>query len=517
MSVRTHIDGKGGMIMLYKHLSIITVVTVCHGLVFGQAINVKTIPLIMTDQLSMMPSYNAGMGGVNIGLDDALADGFNNPARLHAAKNNFMYVAPYRDSWSDRQVQTGGRCCRQINTLQGSMVQGLPGGFVRHDALAGGKMIVSSALALSVEQLRHTSRSQEFWDPDLRDWNRALQMNKANWPRSGVLAVRFPDRGLSVGLGVDQADLYAVDGIPLLYPGARELQQSGEVIQYRLGASLDLGQEDRIDLLLFHKNYRMTQLAIFDWKANLRNSDEEQSWLGQLKFRRQIEENAQIGVELTAQRKWHPKIPDYPAPEIRIPRDPGITNALRIGLGFSQREGKTTVAMDASMEIIDSKTWGDTTAAVMGFDGQIIEAGEPTFSNDYFFNNVILRLGIQYQATEKVRLQGGWYVRQYTMDFYHEDFRSGETVTASPQNMWKEPALTGGVVVKLGNIEWLYQTSRRKIAGSQRQQELPSWFRGWGIEDMWVKAGGDILAPPTVTGFAEVPIVMHRLTLLFWL
>jgi hypothetical protein len=317
-------------------------------------------------------------------------------------------------------------------------------------------------------------------------------------------------------VGVDAVTLHGVDGIPLLYPGATELRQNGKLAQYRLGVSIDGPEEARLDFLVFHKRYHMEQDAVYDWRANIHNKDEERSWLVQFKGRRPMEDQAQVGLELTGQWKWHPKIPDYPAPEISIPRDPGITRAGRIGIGFSNREGKLLVAIDAALEIIDSRTWGDTTAPVITDDDQIIEAGDPLFKNDYFFTNAVLRLGMEYQINKRLRLQGGWSTRQYSLDYHHEDYVTGETITATPQNWWKEPVLTGGIVAETGRMEWIFQTSKRTGTGMPAQQGQ-WWPWPWFMEGaMTTMAGGDILAPPTGMDIQNVPVIVHRLTMVYW-
>jgi len=309
--------------------------------------------------------------------------------------------------------------------------------------------------------------------------------------------------------------LRGVDGTPMLYPGANGLHQKGSLAHYRLGASMARPEGGHTDILLLHKRYQMEQDATYDTQPSIHNKDSEKSWLVQLKARRPIEGQAQVGVELTGQWKWHPKIPDYPAPEISIPRDPGVTKAGRIGVGFSNREGKLLLALDAAMEIIDSRTWGDTSGVVTGFDGEIIAAGDPLFENDYFFINSELRVGVEYRIKETLRLQAGWCTRQFSLDFFHEDFVTGEKLTANPQNWWSEPALTGGLIAQVGNMEWIYYTRVQYGTGSPLQEQ--GWWPWWGgrMEDMMF-AAGDLLAPPTGMAFQNAPVVMHRLTLVYW-
>ncbi|MFC1620407.1 hypothetical protein ACFL45_10740 [Candidatus Neomarinimicrobiota bacterium] len=487
--------------------------------IMGQIIGVKTLPLITTRQFNLAPSYYAGMGGVSIALEDALADGYRNPALITRLDGSLLYLAPFRDSWRDNQATPdpwfGGQP-ETIGPLEGSLVQGLPVGVIHHLSLADGRMRLTAGITVSSEQLRHTSQRQQFWDPETGDWNEPLRMNAFNWPMSGIAAIQFPERRLSIGIGVDDVTIRAVDGIPLLYPGAQKLIQEGHLAHYRLGASLTGADDSRWDILLLHKRYHMEQDAVYSWQDDIHNKDEEQSWLAHLKILLPAEDQARVGLELTAQRKWHPKIPDYPAPEVSIPRDPGITKAGRLGIGFSNRVGKLLAALDVTVEVIDSKTWGDTTGAVTADDGEIIKAGDPLFRNDYFFTNASAALGVEYLLNDKLRLQAGWSAKQYSIDYDHEDYVTGETITASPQNWWKEPTLSAGLVAKIGQTEWIFHTSRTRGTGVPFPENTWwPWWRGGIMEDVAMGAG-DILAPPTGMQFQNQPVVMHRLTVVYW-
>lgn len=506
--------------MFFRSLAIITAFIIMPGSAWGQTIGVKTIPLVATEQFNLTPSYYAGMGGMHIALDDVLAEGFVNPARITALKRNLLFMAPYRDSWRDVEADDPWFTPQgpgQPGPLEGSQAQAIPLGAIKHTIIAGGRMRLTTGFALALEQLRHASHPRRFWNPETGTWSGTLRMSAFNWPISGMVALRFPGGRLSVGAGVDAVVLRAVDGVPLLYPGAIALHQKGNLAHYRLGVSMTGTDDSRLDILVLNKRYQMEQEAIYDIGDDIHNKDEEISWLVQLNGRRPVAEQAQVGLELTGQWKWHPKIPDYPAPEIRIPRDPGITRAGRIGVGFSNREGRLLVALDMAMEVIDSKTWGDTTAPVTADDGGIIAAGDPLFSNDYFFINAELRLGLEYRIKERLRLQAGWGTHLYSLDYFHEDYVTGEKINASPQNWWKEPVLTGGLVAEIGNTEWIFHTRVRYGTGQPFREPEQQWWPWWGFMDgAEVLAGGDILVPPNGMTFQYTPVVMYRLTVVYW-
>ena len=502
--------------MLLKSIATVAALLCLPGLVPGQIISVKTIPLITTQQFTLAPTYNAGMGGVSIAIDDPLADGFLNPARLTALDRNMLYTAPYQDGWRDglaRDPWNGSPISRQGGQLQGSQAQAIPLGIIRHIVLGRGDLDVITALAFSIERLHHASHRRQFQDPDTWEWNGPLQMSAFNLPLSAMVAVRLPRRGLSIGAGVDAVKIRGVDGVPMLYPGATQLRQDGSLVHYKLGASLTGTDGSRLDGLLLHRRYQMEQVAIYDWQDNIKNKDEEQSWLVQLKGRLPVEDQAQVGLALTGQWKWHPKLPDYPAPQIAIPRDPGITKAGRVGLGFSQRVGRLRAALDVEMELIDSRTWGDTTAPVAGVDGQLIAAGEPLFRNDYILTNAAIRLGFEFQIHSRLRVQGGWSNRQTSIDYFHEDFVTGEKITDTPHNWWKEPALTAGLVARVGPTEWILHTRRQYGTGRPIQGQI--WWPWWGREGALL-ANSDLLVPPTGMVLQNAPVVMHQLSMIFW-
>ncbi len=486
----------------------------------GQIISVRTIPLIAASQFAVAPSYRLGMGGASIALDDELADGFYNPALVTMLDRNILFLAPYRNTWSEFSGD-GWQVLRVLpfwtSQPRGSLVQALPVGTIRHiDGREGGRL--SFGLALSVEQLRHASHTRTFWDTTTNDWNEPMRVSATNLPLSGMAALRLPGGRLALGAGVDAVLIRGVDGIPLLYPGAQGMKQSGYLAHYRIGLSALRPDDGRFDALLLHKRYHMDQEAIYDWQENVQNKDEEQSWLMQLHWRRSLPDNLQAGLELTGQWKTHPKIPDYPAPEISIPRDPGITKAGRLGLGFSHQYERLTTALDLALEVIDSRTWGDTTAPVTADDGHVIAAGDPLFRNDYFFVNTVVRLGIEFRVREQLRLQGGLNSRHYSMDFYHKDEVTGEEESLSPQRWWKEPTYTIGAIVTHGPLEWIYHAQMSLGMGIPYRDN--NWWWGWGspwleFTGMRMDAAGDILVPPTGMNFQNLPVVLHQLTLVW--
>src|SRR5947207_15603685 len=61
----------------------------------GQLITPKTVPIHQDDQFAIFPTARAGMAGVSIALDDALADPFANPAKATNVRVGRVFTAPF--------------------------------------------------------------------------------------------------------------------------------------------------------------------------------------------------------------------------------------------------------------------------------------------------------------------------------------------------------------------------------------------------------------------------------------
>jgi hypothetical protein len=99
------------------------------------------------------------------------------------------------------------------------------------------------------------------------------------------------------------------------------------------------------------------------------------------------------GLIFTANRKSHPKIPNYTL--MSIPRDPGVSWAFNVGAGVAHADDSSMLGMDLIFEPIWSHTWADAAAPVRNQDGDvIIPAGGKTVENYFRFNNALVRLGL---------------------------------------------------------------------------------------------------------------------------
>src|SRR5262249_53425980 len=79
-----------------------------------------------------------------------------------------------------------------------------------------------------------------------------------------------------------------------------------------------------------------------------------------------------------------------------IPRDPGTTLGLNIGIGIARTTKSTTIGVDLIQEPMVSNTWGiaDRDTAVGGGGG--LRAGGRTGGNHFKFSNTRFRAGVSH-------------------------------------------------------------------------------------------------------------------------
>jgi hypothetical protein len=166
------------------------------------------------------------------------------------------------------------------------------------------------------------------------------------------------------------------------------------------------------------------------------NKDENEGWFGEANYTRHMNDALDLAVYAAYDWKYHPKIPEYPL--AGIPRDPGYTRGLNLGLGCRWQADKTLIGLDLIYEPIDVKTWADAAADTKLWDDRLIRKGDVTMRNDYQFHNMIIRSGVQIQPVEWLFLRTGANVRFYSYDYYQNDFIQQVERTGKPQREWTE-------------------------------------------------------------------------------
>ena len=368
--------------------------------VSSQVIPVTTVPVASGDQFLLFPSNTRAMGGVGLALADTLGDPFSNPATGGRVQESVVFGSPTYYGISDRNGS--GRS--------------LPlGAFISGTTWFGGG-------ALALQELEGAERDRVFWPlfadarlmlSSFRPWpdptQDLSQLSARNLYAFGFLGIRFPEHGLAVGVSGSYADLKAVDGVELLYAQARDIRQGGHVSDLRLGLVKEWDDHRSLELVLLRSRVRMRHDVTYlnlvwepippddfevpQWRTREEeNLDHTNTWGAHLAYRRPMGTRGwQVGWSLTANRKDHPKIPNY---EIQnIPRDPGDTWAYRAGVGVAKTVGPGRFAAELFLEPIRSETWADAASDTVDVQGNPILAGEKTVENDFSFTNVLARIG----------------------------------------------------------------------------------------------------------------------------
>lgn len=412
----------------------------------AQVVQVKTVPVAAGDQFLMLPSATLGMGGVTYAVDDSLADPWSNPAQGVFIREPALLGAP--TFYTISQGGGGGRT------------------FPVAGFFTGGRWFGGAAMAL--QQIDNSSENEQIIWLRPQIWPgeapRLSDASARNLYAQGFVGARLGDGPWSLGLGFSAASLDAMDGVDLLYANAERIEQSGTVGDVRLGLYRN-GDRDRLALLLLHDRVSMTHDVTYvdivwdtlGWNPTAVrrvdvNEDMTRTWGGQVAYDRSLDAPGwRFGTSATVNRKSHPKIPNY---EIQnIPRDPGTTWAYDVGVGVSRTRGAVAFALDVELQPIWSNTWQEADQDVKTAGGGLIEAGDRTIENDFFFTNVMLRTGIAYDMGPTT-VQAGVEVRSYD---YQLEQRDHVAVTFRDQDeSWMEWSPSLGAVFRVGDVELRY-------------------------------------------------------------
>jgi hypothetical protein len=457
---------------------------------FGQGIQVKTIPLLSTDQFAMTPSFRDDMGGVTLALRDPCQDLWENPARFSGSKSH-LFLAPRLNHWSYGQetayhYRSGSPLATTSEMLSSSRLFALPAAFVYRNGNSYGSGL------LAAQTVSAQNSNQE-------------NFNAGNFPFAAAAGHYFPALRTAIGLGASYIHLEGMDGVYLLYPNASRLSQRGRARQLRIGLAGDLKSGDGWSLAASRYDYRMRQSAL-----GVENMDENEGWSVHADYTKRLSPVLDAALSLAWDQKHHPKIPEYPLAS--IPRDPGNTRGLSIGAGLKWQQNQTLAAIDLVYEPIDVKTWADAAGDVTAWDGRIFHKGDITMRNDYQFHNLIVRSGGQISPLSWLDLRSGLQVRFYSYDYYQNDFINRIEHRTKPQREWTEFEYTSGATVKLKNLDLTYSLRIQMGTGLLERQ----WFWFWNaMEKSFAQA--DFIVPPTATlNVTPVTYYTQRITLRYY-
>ena len=480
----------------------------------AQLITIRTVPVAQGDQFAMFPSHNLGMGGVSLALADTLLDPFSNPAtgaRLGAPR--FLGSPAFYNVSSDAG---GGRT--------------LPlGAFTRSGPWYGGLWVALQ----EVDASRQPSPGGPIFLQDriAVDPNGLLDgVNARSHGNTFVFATTgkvLAEQGLSLAGSVLWSGLHAVDGVDMLYAGSEGVRQRGHDVDARLGLLKEWEGGRSLEAVLLHDRFAMTQDVTyleFFWdpatqqtlqRARLeRNLDQTNTWGVHVAYQRPLAAAGwRLGWLATVNRMTHPKIPNYEI--MSIPRDPGESYALNLGLGLSRSAGGTTFGVDALYEPIWSYTWADAVAPITTVLGSTIPAGGKTIENRFRFSNGLFRMGVTQELgragtgarAPSTALQLGVVARAIGYRLAQTD--NVQAARRTLRESWVEWTPTWGLSFRGPALEIRYRgrvtngTGRPGVGGIGRAELDNAAGGGRGI----------LIAPSGPLTLDEVRVVTHQVTL----
>ncbi len=459
----------------------------------AQVISIKSVPLATGDQFLTLPSGRLGMANVAIALDDELADPFVNPAKGALIEAPLLVTSP-----TFYGISEGSGAGRTLPLTA----------YFRSEKAFG-------AFSVALQQIEAGDPSN-FAIPEMLRSGPAPTLNEAsstNFYVSGVIG-RELGGGFSLGGGIALAKLEAVDGVEHLYVGNNGLDQSGHTFDVRTG--LFFNRDGRqLEAVLLHNRFNMTHdvtWRTFVWDVGSpwptisqrtdTNLDRTRTWGLHLGFAQPLTESGwRIGAIMTANRKSHPKIPNYRLQN--IPRDPGTSWAYNFGVGLAKTSGPATFGIDLVFEPIWSDTWAEADGPVPTNNGGTIADGGKTIENDFFFTNVHVSVGLGYdweQAGFQIGVQGHSY------DYSLDQLDHVEHTFREQRESWMEWTPSLGAALKLPEVTISYQS--RLTTGTGRPGT-----RTEGVVFSAATPGSDfIIAPEAPLTLRNARVLTHQVS-----
>jgi hypothetical protein len=447
------------------------------GTAAAQLIAIKTVPVAEGDQFGFFPSANLGMAGVSIALHDTLLDPFSNPATASRLRGTHVFGSP-----SFYSVSSNAGSGRTLPL--GSFAQ-------RGNSYAG---IVLAVQEVSAARREFGGPFFAVTDPGLSSTIGPPAPPFPNTPRTrtnqyalAMVGREIPEAKLSLAASAFWSGLSAVDGVELLYAGSQDVKQFGQALDFRVGMVKEMAGDQSLEAVVVHNRFAMTHdvtYVDFLWDPNFRttlphprlehNPDRTSTWGLHLQYQRPLADSGRrIGALFTANRMSHPKIPNYEI--MSIPRDPGYSTALNLGVGLSQSRGPTTFGMDVIVEPIWSHTWADAESPVPTDGGGMIPTGGKTIENRFRFSNALLRIGMNHEFPLDMpgfsaSIQAGAQLRSISYDL--DQFSHVVGAGREQREAWTEWTYTWGAGVRTLDVDIHYRlrmtsgTGRPGVAGS---------------------------------------------------
>ena len=457
------------------------------GTALSQIIPIKSLPLASGDQFAYLPSENAGMAGLSMAVADGYLDPFVNPAKGVNVAASWIYTAPafYRIQNNLGRART------------------LPVGlyFAGHPVFGG--------FAVSMQN----------FDPQTSPAasERLADRSANNLMATGSMGFKVSDR-LSLGMGASYADLQALDGVQMLYAWNDRVEQEGSMKSGRLSALYRMEGNRELEATLVHQRtditHRITTVWGWGWMDFIPGDDSapptrteldrHRLWGGHLGFRTPMGTRGwTLALATTYNRKTHPKIPNYSI--MRIPRDPGYSDAFRLGLGLSKTSGPVTFSLEMISEPIKSKTWAEAAGDTNTVSGNPILTGGRTIENRFRFRNFWYRMGLK-RDNDRWGFQLGMQWRNISYRLHQLNYL--DETDRHQRESWLEWTFTWGLNIEFPEFNLHYQGKLLSGGG------LPGINGGWtnlSMEDAAMNADF-IVAPAGALSLQDANVITHRIT-----
>lgn len=477
--------------------------------VAAQQIPVKSVPVATGSQFVLFPSQNAAMGGVSFAVPDPLHDPIENPARGRYLNGIQFSGAPtfYHVGLRQSDDGSGGR------TLPVGMM-------MRYGGFFGGAMMAWQELT----QQRETFCcfvANDLVVGSLRPGRESLSNNNVYAFAMG--GAEIPGTTLSAGVSAFVAGLNGLEGVRLLYFDGGRVEQSGHLSHIRVGLHHAAPNGAEADLVVLRHRFEMDHTMPPVWifgedgmpleQVQRTEHDETHGWAAQLTYRHPLPAGWTLGARLNGDWKQHPKIPNYDL--MQIPRDPGDSQAYRLGVGIARSYGQATLGLDVAYEPIDSHTWTDALEDVLvtppdgGDPVVVVPAGEMTVENFFRFHNSLVRLGLR-RAGDRVDFGMGLAVHTTRYDLDQTDFIAQNQ--RDQQESWSEWTGTLGVGVHFAEFQIRYLGLVTWGTG-RPGTNFSGIFRG-GAVDFAALESDFVVAPNGPLTLQEARVVTHQVSIL---
>ncbi|MEZ4585315.1 MAG: hypothetical protein R2909_02820 [Gemmatimonadales bacterium] len=475
----------------------------------AQLISVRTVPLPRGHQFDFFPSATAAMGGASLALGDSLLDPFLNPAKGARLSAFTAFATP-----SVYRVTSGAGLGQTLPVG----IAGRAGDWFGAMVLATQQIDLSERFSADFARRCPLCAAAAISPATTKPANRYLHL---------VAGRRFPDQGLALGVSLAANDLGWLHGVDLLYAGSQSIAQRGSGLDLRLGALKEWESGRSFAATVVHNRYASTHDVLFldpvwdpgaerlDLSPRLDvNLDRTRVWGLQLEYRQPIPRSEwEIGLVAGGNRLSHPKIPNYVLQS--LPRDPGYSNAFRLGLGAAKRTPDSRTAIELIVEPIRSHTWGEAEGAITTASGGVIPNGGHTVDNRFRYFDYTVRAGYAKDIPTGSRPDG------LTLQLGVGAHRVGYTLTQIDflnhtdrqlRQAWIEWTPTWGATVRLGGVELQYR-------GSASATRIANLFDlsglGGGGDDVTVLDPGPatVAAPSGPFDMDRLRVTTHQLAI----